>query len=98
MHQILIDAARRKSAQKRVVLEAPERTDLPIEEALTITASLEKLEADNPRQANIVRCRFLLGMTTEETAAALSLGRRTVEREWQEAKAQLSKELNPGAE
>jgi len=98
MHQILIDAARRKSAQKRVALEAPERTDLPMEDVLTIAATLEKLGVENPRQAQIVRCRFLLGMTTDETAAALSLGKRTVEREWQEAKTQLSKELSPGTE
>lgn len=98
MHQILIDAARRKSAQKRVVLDAPERTDLPIEDALTIAATLEKLEAENRRQAQIVRCRFLLGMTAEETAAAMGIGKRTVEREWQEAKVRLSSKLDPRAE
>jgi RNA polymerase sigma factor (TIGR02999 family) len=98
MHQILIDAARRKSVQKRVAVDAPESTGLPIEDALTIAATLEKLQAENPRQAQIVRCRFLLGMTADETAAALNLGKRTVERSWQEAKARLSKQLNPGTE
>ena len=72
MHQILIDAARRKTAQKRVVIDPPQRTDLPIEHAITIAATLEKLGLDNPRQAHIVRCRFLLGMTAEETGGSRS--------------------------
>jgi RNA polymerase sigma-70 factor (ECF subfamily) len=98
MHQILIDAARRKSAQKRVALDLPERIELPIEDAITIADSLEKLELGNPRQAQIIRCRFLLGMTTDETAAALRLSKRTVEREWQDAKAFLSRKIQPGLE
>ncbi len=98
MHQILIDAARRKSAQKRIALDFPEKTELPIEDAITVATSLEKLELGNPRQAQIVRCRFLLGMTADETAAALCLGKRTVEREWQDAKAFLSGKIQPGAD
>jgi RNA polymerase sigma factor (TIGR02999 family) len=98
MRQILIDAARRKSAQKRVALDPPERTELPVEDAITVVAALEQLESDNPRQAQIIRCRFLLGMTADETAAALRLGKRTVEREWQDAKARLGREINPSKE
>jgi len=98
MRQILIDGARRKGAQKRVALDAPERTELPIEDALTVLAALDRLECDNLRQAQIVRCRFLLGMTADETAAALGLSKRTVEREWQEAKAYLTMEIDPRKE
>jgi RNA polymerase sigma factor (TIGR02999 family) len=98
MRQILIDAARRKAAQKRVVLESPERTELPIEDAIAIMTAIEKLEDDNPRQAQIVRCRFLLGMTADETAAAMRLSKRTVERAWQSARAYLGMEFNPPAE
>lgn len=98
MHQILIDASRRKNAQKRVSLDLPERTDLPIEDALTIAVTLEKLELENPRRALIVRCRFFLGMTSDETAAALCLGKRTIEREWQSARETLSRTIRPAAE
>jgi len=98
MHQILIDAARRKSAQKRVAMDPPKRTELPIEDAITIATTLGKLGLNNPRQAQIVRCRFLLGMTAEETAAALRLSKRMVEREWQCAKTHLSREIDPAAE
>jgi RNA polymerase sigma factor (TIGR02999 family) len=98
MHQILIDAARRKSAQKRIALDPPETKELPIEDAITVLAALERLEGNNPRQAQIVKCRFLLGMTFDETAAALGLSKRTVEREWQEAKAYLTREIDPRKE
>lgn len=97
MRQILIDG-RRKGAQKRVALDAPERTELPIEDALTVLAALDRLECDNPRQVQIVRCRFLLGMTADETAVALGLSKRTVERAWQEAKAYLTREIDPRKE
>jgi RNA polymerase sigma factor (TIGR02999 family) len=96
MRQILIDAARRKGAQKRIVSSRGEMADLPIEDAITVTATLEKLEHENPAQARIVQCRFLLGMTVDETAAALGISKRTVERQWQEAKARLLSEINPG--
>ena len=96
MRQILIDSARRKAAQKRLALDAPEKAGPPIEDAVAVAEALEKLEGDNPRQAQIVRCRFLLGMTADETALALGLGKRTVEREWQGARARLSRELDPG--
>jgi DNA-directed RNA polymerase specialized sigma24 family protein len=62
---------------------------------LTIAIALERLERENPRQIQVVRCRFLLGMTAAETAAALRIGTRTVEREWQEARARLSCKLDP---
>jgi RNA polymerase sigma factor (TIGR02999 family) len=95
MRQILIDAARRKAAKKRMAVDLPGQNDLPIEDALTISDALEELERHSPRQAQIVRCRFLLGMTTEECAAALQLAKRTVEREWQSAKEDLSRRISP---
>lgn len=75
MQQILQDAARRKRARKRIAVDLSEATELPIEDAITIAAAVAELGRENPRQAQIVRCRFLLGMTTAETAAALRLER-----------------------
>lgn len=96
MHQILIDAARRKGAQKRAVVNSPDNSDLPIEDAITIAAAIEGLERENPAQARIVQCRFLLGMTVDETAAALGFSKRSVEREWHDAKARLTSRIDPG--
>ncbi len=89
MRQILVDASRRKKAQKRDPVGLPENTALPVEDALTVDALLDDLKRENARQGRIVDCRFYLGMTVEETAAALNLSPATVEREWREAKARL---------
>lgn len=94
MRQILIDAARRKGAQKRAPAGLPDKADLPVEDALTLDIVLEKLERENALQARIVQCRFLLGMTVDETAAALGISKTTVEREWRDAKASLSHKIH----
>lgn len=98
MQQILIDAARRKNASKRLVVASPETTKLPIEDVITVAAALEELAHENPLQTQIVQCRFLLGMTADETASALRLSKRTVEREWHDAKQRLGAKLAPGTE
>jgi DNA-directed RNA polymerase specialized sigma24 family protein len=41
----------------------------------------------------VVECRFFAGLTTEETAAALQVRTRTVERDWQKARAWLNLQL-----
>lgn len=98
MHQILIDAARRKGAQKRAIASSPDTPDLPIEDALTIAAAIEGLERENPAQARIVQCRFLLGMTVDETAAALGFSKRSIEREWHDARVRLTSKIDPRQE
>jgi RNA polymerase sigma factor (TIGR02999 family) len=98
MHQILADAARRKGAQKRMAVSLPDRPDLPIEDAMTVVTALDELQRENPRQAHIVRCRLLLGMTADETAAVAHLSKRTVEREWQSARECLAGKIHPAKE
>jgi RNA polymerase sigma factor (TIGR02999 family) len=94
MRQILVDAARRKSAVKRVAVAQVEDAALPVEDAMTVAIAIEDLEKENPRRARIVECRYLLGMTVDETAAATGQSRTTVEREWREAKEWLSRRIH----
>ena len=54
-----------------------------------IHEALEKLEAEDPRKAEIVMLRYFAGLTEEETANALGLSRRTVQLEWRIARAWL---------
>lgn len=96
MRQILIDGARRKNAQKRVAIDSPERKGLPAEDAIALDNALDELKRKNPLGARVADCRFLLGMTVEETAAALGLSKRTVEREWQQAKVRLESTMQSG--
>ena len=95
MRQILVDAARRKSAVKRVAVAQAADATLPVEDAMTVAIAIEDLEKENPRRARIVECRFLLGMTVDETASATGQSRTTVEREWREAKDRLSRRIHP---
>ena len=44
--------------------------------------------------ASVVKLRYFVGMTVQETAAALELSPATVKREWQFARLWLFRELN----
>jgi RNA polymerase sigma factor (TIGR02999 family) len=100
MRRILVDYARRQRASKRsagnqplplddAVALADERAD----EMLALNEALTELAALNERLARVVECRFFGGLTTEETAAALDVTTRTVERDWAKAKSWLYQEL-----
>lgn len=102
MRRILVDCARRRRARKRGGGAAPLRLDLVdvsrenrIELVLAVDEALAALEEVAPRLARLVECRFFAGMTEEETAIALQVPLRTVQREWTRARAWLIKELRP---
>ena len=54
----------------------------PPEDLLALDEALTRLEQADPRRGKIVMLRYFAGLTTEETAAALDISIRTVEREW----------------
>ena len=96
MRRILVDAARRKSRLKRgpgcerVELgEVDIATATPDDSVILINEALERLEREDPEQAQIVVMKFFGGMTNEEVAASLGIGERTVYRQWVCAKARL---------
>lgn len=100
MRRIIVDYARRQSAQKRgggksdLTLE-PHHAPL-VNEAetwLALDRALDVLGSFNERLARTVECRFFAGLSEEETAEALSVSRRTVQRDWPRARAWLRKEL-----
>jgi RNA polymerase sigma-70 factor, ECF subfamily len=102
MRRILVDHARRKSAQKRggdglrvtlgdVAAKESNEVDL-----VRLDVALEKLAALDERQARMVTMRFFAGLTVEETAEALGVSEKTVKRDWAAAKAWLHRELGGG--
>ena len=104
MRRILVDYARRRTAQKRggglADLEVdPERLAVvrQAEALLAVDEALDRLASFNERLARLVECRYFAGMTDEETARTLGVSLRTVEREWPRARAWLQKELGPSA-
>jgi RNA polymerase sigma factor (TIGR02999 family) len=99
MRHLLIEMARARLTGKRG--GGAERIDIDetdaaetrdAEQLLLIDDLLRKLEREHPQQAEVVACRFFAGLGEEETAAALSLSVRTVQREWARARDWLAQE------
>jgi RNA polymerase sigma factor (TIGR02999 family) len=100
MRQLLIEAARRRSAGKRgeggvLVALDDAAGDLcaGAEELLALNAALEDLARLNPRQALMVEARFFGGFDSSEIAALLGVSEATLLRDWRAARAWLSREL-----
>lgn len=64
-----------------------------IETVLAVNRAVEELAGFNPRMAQVVECRFFVGMTEEEIAAALDVSVRSVQRDWVRARAWLHRML-----
>lgn len=99
MREILIDQARRKAAlkrggdRKRVAGDPEVAFEEPKEDILALNEALTRLEAEDPRKGEIVMLRYFAGLDPAETAAALNVSERTIEREWRYIKAWLRREL-----
>jgi DNA-directed RNA polymerase specialized sigma24 family protein len=63
---------------------------------LELNDALERLGALDARLVRVVECRYFLGLTEEETAAALGITARTVRRDWIKAKGWLAAALDEG--
>ena len=102
MRQIVIDYARQSQAQKRggdqriQGLDGVEiAIDAQAESLLAIDRALERLREIDERLPRVVECRFFTGLSEEETAEALGVSTRTIERDWKRARAWLRQELDP---
>ncbi len=98
MRRVLVDAARRHSAEKRG--GGAQRTTLsglfesgPEPEVLDVHRALSELAALDARQARIVELRYFGGLSIEETARLEELSPATVKREWTSARAWLFRRL-----
>jgi RNA polymerase sigma factor (TIGR02999 family) len=101
MRRILIARARRKHTQRRgsgaehrdldeieIASPAPDDRLLALNEALDRFATLE------PRQAELVKLRYFVGVTIEEAADVLGISEATAKRWWAYARAWLFNEIN----
>jgi RNA polymerase sigma factor (TIGR02999 family) len=96
----LLDHAKAKRRQKR----GGDRKRMPLnvadlalhqdsEQILALEAALCRLEEQNPDAAHVVRLRFYAGLSVDETAKALEVSPRTVDRRWKFARAWLYRAL-----
>jgi RNA polymerase sigma-70 factor (ECF subfamily) len=97
MRRVLVDHARHRLAGKRGAGQTPltlQWIDIDdggekMSEVLAVHEALEKLNKIDPRQTQIVEMLYFAGMGVDETAAALDISPRTVDREWAMARAWL---------
>ncbi|MBL9172597.1 MAG: sigma-70 family RNA polymerase sigma factor [Verrucomicrobiales bacterium] len=100
MRHILIDRARSKQRLKRGA--QPVRVDLQDfefaseadpESILLMNEALESLAHHHPVGADLVKLRYFLGLSMEETAVALGISEKSVQRQWIHTRAWLFREL-----
>lgn len=96
MRQILVDYARGMFSAKRQHVRAdidlahlPDDGPARAEQLAQVDELLERLEKLDPEMVRIVECRFFAAYTLDETAEALGISRRTVQRKWERARAWL---------
>lgn len=102
VRQILVDGARRRDADKRggsfkaVDLETFSLASDPAVDIdlIALHRALERLETLDRESARIVELRFFGGLSIEETARVLGLGRTSVVVGWRHARAWLRSELD----
>ena len=100
MRRILIDHARAKTAKKRAApprsheyASLDELASASPEHLLSFDEALVRLQSENPQAAAVVRLRFYAGLSIEQTAKALAVSDRTVDRAWLFARAWLRDSL-----
>lgn len=102
MRQVLIDAARRRLAEKRGSGEVPATLHVdttseegPDMDVIELHDALRKLGRMNARLERLVELRFFTGLTLDEAAAALGVSRRKACKDWATARLWLQRALTP---
>jgi RNA polymerase sigma factor (TIGR02999 family) len=100
MRHVLVDRARERDTLKRggerrriTLNDAELAVDADADVLLQLNDALDRLAAFEPRLAQVVECRFFGGLTDAETAEALGLTSRTVQRDWVKARVLLRRAL-----
>lgn len=100
MRQVLVEAARRRHAQKRgsgvAMVTLNEALDSSVEtstEVIALDAALSDLHVLEPRQALVVELRFFAGLELTEAATLMEVSQATVSRDWRAARAWLAREI-----
>jgi RNA polymerase sigma factor (TIGR02999 family) len=100
MRHALINHAAARLTEKRgggeahVALSNAESLGIDTDEGLMMLhEALQRLATEMPRLADVVECRFFGGYGEEDTARALGMSLRTVQRDWLKARAWLFREL-----
>ena len=103
MRRILIERARRRKRLRhggglvRINIEDHDvAADVESDDILAISDALDELEKHDRRVADVVRLRFFVGFTVEETAEKLGVSPATVKLDWAFARAWLQRAIAEG--
>lgn len=103
MRRVLVDHARRRQSLKRgadplriTLVDDRQQVSgtLSGEELLALDQALSKLENHDAAMARVVELRYFAGLDIDQTAAALAVSPRTVNRLWTAARAWLARALS----
>ncbi len=105
MRRILVEAARRKRAEKHggglrrhdateIEIAAPESND----DLVALDEALNRLAAADPQKAELVKLRYFAGLTIEQAAEALGISPATAKRHWTYSKAWLFQAISGATE
>jgi RNA polymerase sigma factor (TIGR02999 family) len=101
MRHVLIDAARRRRADKRggdvraITLAEGPATPAADVDLLDLDDAMEELARLNPRHARIAELRYFAGLSVPEAAEILGVSGTIVKDEWAMARAWLRARLSP---
>jgi RNA polymerase sigma factor (TIGR02999 family) len=100
MRRILVDHARTRGSRKRgggekivPLNESAMAVADRANEMIALDDALQALEKHDARKARVIEMRFFGGLSVEETAEALDVSSQTVLRDWNLARAWLTREM-----
>jgi RNA polymerase sigma factor (TIGR02999 family) len=104
MRRILVESARRRKQLKRGgdmhresldALEIAAPAEAP-DDLLELDAALERLTAEDPQSAQLVKLRYFAGLTIPQAAEILDISPRSADSIWSFARAWLRREMSAG--
>lgn len=105
MRHLLVDYARRRNAEKRGAGAEPmtlqdDRLGLADDTVavLAMNAAMQEISAIDPTLEQVIECRYFAGLSVQDTADALDMSVRSVERASQRARAYLVNAMEPGTD
>jgi RNA polymerase sigma factor (TIGR02999 family) len=94
MRHLLVDHARKRQSSKHgsgavhLTLHEDSYRSEPDDHlaVLALNDAINDIEKNDPVLGQIIECRCFAGLSMQETAEALGMPKRTVERDWQRAR------------
>lgn len=100
MRRILVDKARRKQSKrqggnhKKIDMnDSFSAIEEPKDDILAVNEALDKLAKEDSKLAEVIKLRYFGGLTLDQIAGIMGIGRRTVDRYWALGRAWLYQEI-----